>query len=124
MIRQEIEFLQLIIRDPILGSKPSHKWLEWAEKTLVTDVKLFLSGIGTGVVLKSQWHQKIQQEHDSFIMDYIPDECDKKLSQQINRCRVFLRALTLSDITTPDGKQLDRNYIEVCGVINVRECQK
>ena len=44
MIRQEIEFLQLTagIRDPILGSKSSYKWLEWVEETWVTDVKLFL----------------------------------------------------------------------------------
>ena len=45
-------------------------------------------------------------------MDYILNECDKKLSQQINRCRVFLQALTVSDITAPDGKQLDRNNIK------------
>ena len=106
MIRQEIEFLQLTagIRDPILGSKSSYKWLEWVEETWVTDVKLFLLGIGAGIVLKFQWHQKIQREHDSFLMDYILDECDKKLSQQTNRCRVFLQVLTVADITTPDGK--------------------
>ena len=85
--------------------------MEWVEETWVTDVKLFLSGIGAGIVLKSQWHQKIQQEHDSFLTDYIPDECDKKLSQQINRCRLFLQVLTVANITTPDGKQLDRNYL-------------
>ena len=74
MIRQEIEFLQLTagIRDPILGSGTSHKWLEWVEETWVTDVKLFLSGIGAGIVLKSQWHQQIQRDHGSFLMDYVP----------------------------------------------------
>jgi len=118
MIRQENEFLQLTagIRDPILGSKSSHKWLEWVEETWVTDVKLFLLGIAAGILLKSQWHQQIQREHDSFLMDYIPEECDKKTSQQINRCRVFLQALTVADITTSDGKQIDRSYLN--GKIN------
>ena len=30
---------------------------------------------------------------------------------QVNRCRTFLKVLTLADITTPDGTQLDNNAI-------------
>ena len=38
MIRQEVEFLQLLaeVRDPIMSSKTNNKWLEWVEKTWVT----------------------------------------------------------------------------------------
>ena len=113
MIRQEIEYLQLTvgIRDPILGSGSSHKWLEWVEETWVTDVKLFLPGVGAGIVLKSQWHQKIQRDHDSFLMDHLPEDCDKKVSQQINRCRVLLQVLTVADITTSDGTQIDQHFL-------------
>ena len=44
-------------------------------------------------------------------MNYIPEEYGKKVSQQINRCRVFLQALTVADITTSDRKQIDINYL-------------
>ena len=114
MVRQEVEFIQLLagVRDPILSSTTNNKWLGWVEETLVTDVKVFLTGIGADIVLKSQWQQQIQRENDSFLMDHITEECDKKLSQQLNRCRVFLQALIVSDITTSDGKQLDRNNLK------------
>ena len=50
-------------------------------------------------------------------MDHIPEEYQEKEAKQINRCRMYLRALTVSDITTPDGKELDRGALR--GIRNV-----
>ena len=51
--------------------------MDWAEETWVTDLKLFLTGIGAGIVMKKQWQQQIQRENNSFIMDYILEDCEK-----------------------------------------------
>lgn len=49
-------------------------------------------------------------------MDHIPEDANTKSAQQVNRCRVFLQALTVSDIATPDGRSVDRNALK--GTIN------
>ena len=80
--------------------------MELAEKTWVTDIELFLTGIGVWIVLKKQGQHQLQKENDSFIIDYIFEDFDQSPSQQLNICRVLL------DITAPDGIQLDRNILK------------
>ena len=50
-------------------------------------------------------------------MNHVPDEISEKDAKQINRCRMYLQALTVSDITTLDGKEIDRGALR--GIINV-----
>ena len=44
-------------------------------------------------------------------MDSVRNNMEDSHIQQVNRCRTFLEALTLADITTPDGTQLDSNIL-------------
>ena len=44
-------------------------------------------------------------------MDSVRDNMEATHTQQVNRCKTFLEALTLADITTPDGIQLDGNIL-------------
>ena len=50
-------------------------------------------------------------------MDHIPEGYQAKEANQINRCRMYLRPLMVSDITTPDDKELDRGALR--GIRNV-----
>ena len=50
-------------------------------------------------------------------MDHVTDETGEKEAKQINRCRIYLHALTVSDIATPDGKELDRGALR--GIKNI-----
>jgi hypothetical protein len=62
---------------------------------------------------KKKWQSyTITSEHDTFIMDDIlkSNRFTKTEIQDINRARLFHRALTLSDITTANGKNIDPKY--------------
>ena len=113
MIKQELEHLQLSagIEQPIMQRGVPDKWTRWVESTWVTDIKRFLSTIDAGLYFTDIWHPQIQREGDVFIMDSVQDSMKDTHIQQVNRCRTFLEALTLADITTPDGTQLDSNAI-------------
>ena len=53
--------------------------------------------------------QTLQREHDEFIMNRILDS--KKFTDEeircLNYCRLYLQAVTISDLTGIDGKMLD-----------------
>jgi hypothetical protein len=65
---------------------------------------------------KKKWHSyALNCEEDTFIMNKILKHrkyTDKKGVQDINRARLFHRALTLSDITTADGRKIDPKYYD------------
>ena len=55
-----------------------------------------------------QWLTR-QREQDRFIMEDaadLPDITGNELAQ-VQRCRLYLEATTLADITTSDGRKLD-----------------
>ena len=52
-------------------------------------------------------------ERDKAIMEIImSQDLDPKEIKRINRCRVFLKAIFLSDITMADGKYLEHFVFE------------
>lgn len=48
---------------------------------------------------------------DRFIMDHI-QQCDKKYGKSINRVRMYLWVVTLADITTANGLQIDKHILQ------------
>lgn len=65
------------------------------------------------VCQKKKWQSyTLTSEHDTFIMDAIlkSNQFTKTEIQDINRVRLFHRALTLSNITTANGRSIDRKY--------------
>ena len=64
-----------------------------------------------GLDFTDLWKPQTQREGGVFIMDIIRDNMEDSHIQQVNRCRTFLEALTLADISTPDGTQLDSNIL-------------
>ncbi len=69
----------------------------------------FLQCVDGHVELDNDSILPLQREHDLYLMDavlqcnyFTPDEIKK-----INYCRLYLQALTLSDLTKADGKRLD-----------------
>ena len=112
------------IEKPIMEESEENKWLEWVENTLVTDVKILLHTIKAGIHMFEQWQPRLQRIQDSFIMDHVPDEIGEKEAKQINRCRMYLHALTVSDIATSDGKELDRGALRGIKIISFESVHK
>jgi hypothetical protein len=60
---------------------------------------------------------RIPRERDLLLLDVFKRSgWDIKFWVPWNRCRIACRALFLSDITTPDGKQIDSRYL-ISGVL-------
>ena len=50
-------------------------------------------------------------------MDHVSGKTSEKDAKRINRCRIHMQALTVSDITTLDGKEKNRGALR--GIMNV-----
>ncbi len=65
------------------------------------------------VILLSGWVPTIQRENDIILMDLVHKIIPKWAWEGINRCRLFLQAITLTDIVTADGTYIPKNIVEV-----------
>ena len=98
--------------------------LHWDQHTSFTDVKTkwphfeakwlqslrhYLRDIGGQLHLQDHGVSQLQRVNDCFLMDVVLES--KKFRpatiKRINYCRMYLNVLLLSDITLPNGKQLD-----------------
>jgi hypothetical protein len=53
---------------------------------------------------------RLQRKNDKFIMDeFISAGCQGTMLKELNECRMFLHAVTLSDIASADGCQISIN---------------
>ena len=102
---------------PIMEESSETLWIKWVEDTWMKDVNIFLNTIKAGVKIFGQWQPRIQRKYDSFIMEHISEGFKEKEAKHINRCRMYMRAIAVSDITTPDGKEIDRGALR--GIRNV-----
>jgi hypothetical protein len=59
------------------------------------------------MTVKNQWLPTIQQEQDVMLMDYFISFKYKHTELAVlNKCRVYLQVLSLTDITSADGRRL------------------
>ena len=115
MLIQEIEFLQVIsgISTQIMDRNTGTTWIQWTEPTWCSDVKKFLHSIGAGLHFTTIQTPEVQRINDTYIMDHIQEHITPADMELFNNCRLFLKAMTLADIVTPDGSSLDKNAL--CG---------
>ena len=53
---------------------------------------------------------RLQRKNDKFLMDaFIQAGCDRNILKELNECRMFLHAVTLSDIVSADGYKITIN---------------
>jgi hypothetical protein len=84
------------------------------ETRWLSSLRQFLSSINGGIQVDDPCIPQIQRQHDQHIMDLILSA--KLFSnaeiRKLNYCRLFLQAVTLSDITRADGSTLDHSKLE------------
>ena len=73
------------------------KLVEW-------DIQIKISGI---------WTPALQRNHDRIIMDLVLKNLPDWMWNSINLCRLYLQAVTISDITTFMGTTIPREVYEV-----------
>jgi hypothetical protein len=110
LLRIALSWAQLVagIRAPILENVhvplPHLDPMRW-----LPSVRQFLSSIGGTLELDEDMAPPLQRINDCFLMDYFITQHTLKASQlrQLNACRLYLGVTLLSDITLPDGSNLD-----------------
>jgi hypothetical protein len=69
-------------------------------------VREFLHSTECQIKTIQEWLPQLEREHNKCIMEAFPNET-RENSIKINRCRIYLQATTLADITTPKGTHIN-----------------
>ena len=89
---------------PIMNSRTSITYQKWATPTLVGSIQKFLHTMDTEIEIPTISYPKAQREFDVSLMETFQLKyTGTKILAQLNRCRVRLGVITLSDITTARG---------------------
>jgi hypothetical protein len=103
-----ISFLQLITGALIPFFTADHtKYKIWIDKWWLTSIWGFTSRLQIGLDIKHQWHPQLSREQDATLMDFaLQQKFPHQYLQAIKSCRLYLQVITISDISSADGKTL------------------
>jgi hypothetical protein len=114
LLRSELEYAQLIsgVEYPILNKSTNDKFLKWTPSCWITNFKLILKNIEGETKLDNQWHPSLQRKKDVFLMEaYSKFTNDSNTLKIMNNCRLHLKIITLTDITSANGKHLIKTQL-------------
>ena len=105
LIKVQLSWLQLFSGSstPLLELKTSIPYLP---KGWLTNIHQLLVETGIQVELSSGWIPTIQREEDQVLMDIVHNKIPEWAWAGINRCRLYLKVNTITDIVTLDGKYI------------------
>jgi hypothetical protein len=81
------------------------------EAKWLTSMRTFMAQINASMELDTTGVPSLQRQHDAHIMDIILESNQFTNAQvrPLNYCRMYLQAVTISDISDATGQQLDRS---------------
>ena len=87
--------------------------LPHVEAKWITSLRAYLQHVGGTVELDNTYVTKHEREHDWHIMDAIlqSGQFAPAAIQQLNYCRLYLQATTLSDIANAEGNYMDPHLV-------------
>jgi hypothetical protein len=88
--------------------------IDYIETCWIMCIRDFLRTYGLRINLSTHEEPVAQLLQDEFLMDAIRErgDCTATQMQQINACRMYLRATRLSDIASADGKNLRKDCLQ------------
>jgi hypothetical protein len=102
----------------------SHRIPQLKNEKYITSLRKYLFLSGMGLHIRAICPPKIKREHDQILMDRASQMTKWQLSDaelvKVNRCRNFLRAETIADVTTSDGKYICKFAYECNPEVRVR----
>jgi hypothetical protein len=77
----------------------------WLESGWITSLWEFTSGHALKFLYPGQWTPPKPRENDIYLMEaFAKQNPPVRTMAALNRCRLFLQVITISDISTADGK--------------------
>ncbi len=87
--------------------QPFKRYSQWIEHSWLTSLWQLVSRVKFQITVKRAWKPAIQRLHDIMLMDFFVElKYSPHQLEALNRCRIYLQVLTLSDITSADGRQI------------------
>lgn len=77
------------------------KYRKWIEHLWLTSIWQCVYQVKFLLKIKRAWTPNLQQENDIMIMEYFIFK--QKDLQMLNKCRLYLQAITLADLLLADG---------------------
>jgi hypothetical protein len=80
------------------------------ESKWIASIRQYLASICAGIQVEEPGVPHLQRQGDSFIMDHVLESglFTKAEIRRLNYCRLYLQAITIADIASPDGENLVR----------------
>ena len=90
-----------------------HTPLPQLESKWLKSLRTFLASINAKLRLDNPYLPKLQRLHDFCIMDAIHESGKFTPAEirKLNYCRLYLKAMTVSDLTSIDGRSLDNSKL-------------
>ena len=112
LLNIQLQWIQLAVglSTPVLEAKTTipyvpHCWIKLLHEKLVdTNITIQTS---------TTWIPEDKRANDQIIMDFVTRHLPPKSWGEINQCRLYLKAITLSDITTFDGAYIPDSVYRV-----------
>jgi len=100
-----LSYLQLAVGSSVnVLALPPHKYVQWVDHCWLLSFWMFLHKLKLQVSATSQWLPPLLRNHDKNLMDYfIGLGYSPAILGTLNRCRLYLQIVTLSDIVSADG---------------------
>jgi hypothetical protein len=86
---------------------PYPHYSRWIDSNWLTSVWKHTHQINLTVDVERHWTPSLVRQHDNFLMEIFQSHNFSPIQlRHLNNCRIFLQVLTLSDITSADGKYI------------------
>ena len=107
LLGTQVTWLQLIAgtKIPVLQDSRTLPYLPigW-----ITSLRDKLQNYDITIEISNYWVPQIQRENDKCIMEYVIHHLPRWMWASINLCRLYMQAITITDITTFDGTTIPK----------------
>ena len=105
-MRINIDWVQLIAGTtrPIFEDT---KQLLHLEGEWFISIREFLHSVNATIKIDGVWTPQLEREYDRCLMDIFANDITTTELVRINRCRIYLQATTIADITDAEGTKIN-----------------
>ena len=117
--RIQLEWIQLHagLGTPLLETG---EVLEYIPSGWIVNLHRLLVEAGLTVKIDKVWKAKIQRTNDRIIMEYVQENLPEWMWGSINKCRLYLQAVVLSDLADISGQKISTAIYQVVGCYRKR----
>ena len=87
--------------------------IEYLPNCWIKNFQTLLARDNIQIKIAEAWKPREQRENDEFIMEYVCKNLPSWTWEAINRCRLYLKAVTFTDIVTFDGKWVPKEIYQL-----------